>query len=72
MKQRILEQMKTVCRCGGKVKRVMSASLQLISAVCSDVICHSWEYHEEEKVWNSLECRDADVVEECRTTPSQS
>lgn len=54
------------------MKRVMSASLQLISAVCSDVICHSREYCEEEKVWNSLECKDADVVEECRRTPSQS
>lgn len=54
------------------MKRVMSVSLQLISAVCSDVICHSREYCEEEKVWNSLECKDADVVEECRRTPSQS
>ena len=54
------------------MKRVVSTSLQLISAVCSDVICQSREYCEEEKVWNSLECKDADVVEECRRTPSQS
>ena len=42
-----------------------------MSAVCSDVICQSWECHEEEKIYNSLECRDGDEVEEWRTT-SQS